>query len=75
MAGIGEALFREGNPADALAAYEAARDVVKAQDGEGKSYALLSQNCAAIADSMHDPVSAQSYRSRAEEIMAKLEAR
>ncbi|MCI2048441.1 MAG: tetratricopeptide repeat protein [Lachnospiraceae bacterium] len=73
MAGIAEALYRSGDPANALAAYETAIEALRKNDGEGRGCALLYGNCAVICDSMHDPVSAQSYRAKAAAILSKTE--
>ncbi|MDO4284328.1 MAG: tetratricopeptide repeat protein [Eubacteriales bacterium] len=70
IAGIGEALYRQGDCEGALASYEKALELIRDNEGEGESYALLCRNCAAIAESMHDAVTAQSYRDKAERILA-----
>jgi hypothetical protein len=69
MAGIAEALLPgAADPADALAAYEAAIGKSLKEKGRGRKEAMrtaVRSNCAVpSADSMHDPVSAQSYRSK-----------
>ena len=68
LAGIGEALVMEGDYPNALASYERAKDEVLAQDGKGRSYALLLDNCAAVADRMNDTVSAAEYREEASRV-------
>ena len=71
LAGIGESLAMQGDYPDSLAAYERAKEEVRFQDGEGKSYALLLENCAAVCDRMRDAVSAAEYRAEASRVKEK----
>ena len=66
LAGAGEALFRQGKGEAALEQYEKALALLREQGGADESYALLCQNCAAVAESLGDPLTAQQYRDCAE---------
>ncbi|WP_130837919.1 tetratricopeptide repeat protein [Lachnoclostridium sp. Marseille-P6806] len=73
MAGIAEALYRQGSPAKALAQYEQLRDFIEKQDGRGKSYALICRNCAAVCDGMGDAATAAEYRAEAASVTDGME--
>lgn len=71
IAGMGEALLKQGRSAQALAEYEKALHLLEEKNAKGDGYALLCENCAVIAESMADPEKAAFYRKKAEDVRPK----
>ena len=72
LAGVGEAYYRMGDYALALASYEKALLEVKKHFGENQSYAVLCENCAAVCDCLADGEKAGKYRERAQNIYERI---
>ncbi len=67
IAGIGEALLKQGHSAQALAEYEKALHMLEEKDAKGDGYGLLCENCAVIAETIGDPEKAAFYREKERE--------
>ena len=71
IAGMGEALLKQGRSADALSEYEKALHMLEVRDAKGDGYGLLCENCAVIAEAMGDSEKAAFYRKKATEVQQK----
>ena len=72
LAGLAEAAFRKEDYARALSFYEKACEEVQKHFGENASYAILSENCAAVCERMGDEERRQEYLTRAKRVREAL---
>lgn len=72
LAGMAETFFREKDYAQALAYYDRACGEVVRHFGENESYAILSENCAAVCERLGDERKRQEYLARAERVRKSL---
>ena len=72
LAGVGEAYYRMGDYAPALASYEKALLEVEKHFGKNQSYAVLCENCAAVCDCLADGEKARKYREQARNIYERI---
>lgn len=68
LAGLGEYYFHQGELGQALTYYDCACEEVKEHFGENESYAILSENCAAVCEQMKDAQKQQYYLERAKSV-------
>ncbi|MBD5481913.1 MAG: tetratricopeptide repeat protein [Lachnospiraceae bacterium] len=74
LAGLAEAAFRREDYACALTYYDRACEEVRKHFGENASYAILSENCAAVCERTGDEARRQEYLSRAKRVREALGA-
>lgn len=72
LAGLAEAAFRREDYERALTLYDSACEEVVKHFGENISYAVLSENCAAVCERTGDTMRRQEYLSRAERVRKAL---
>lgn len=72
LAGLAEAAFRKADYARALELYDRACEEVAKHFGENESYAILSENCAAVCEQLGEPERRQAYLLRAERVRSAL---
>lgn len=72
LAGLAEAAFRKEDYARALALYDKACGEVAKHFGENASYAILSENCAAVCERLGEETRRQEYLSRAKRVRESL---
>lgn len=72
LAGLAEAAFRREDYACALTYYDRACEEVLKHFGENASYAILSENCAAVCERTGDETRRQEYLSRAKRVREAL---
>lgn len=72
LAGLAEAAFRREDYERALTLYDSACEEVVKHFGENISYAVLSENCAAVCERTGDTTRRQEYLSRAERVRKTL---
>lgn len=72
LAGLAEAAFRREDYARALSFYDKACGEVAKHFGENASYAILSENCAAVCEKIGDEARRQEYLSRAKRVREAL---
>ena len=72
LAGLAEAAFRGGDYARALTLYEKACSEVAKHFGENESYAILSENCAAVCERIGDDARRQEFLERAKRVREAL---
>ena len=75
LAGLAEAAFRKGDYERALTFYDKACAEVAKHFGENASYAILSENCAAVCEKLGDEARRQEYVSRAKRVREALGGR
>ncbi|MCM1537295.1 MAG: tetratricopeptide repeat protein [bacterium] len=73
LAGLAEAAFRREDYARALSLYDKACEEVAKHFGENASYAILSENCAAVCERLGENARRQAYLSRAKRVRDALE--
>lgn len=74
LAGLGEICFHKGDYEQALHYYDKACEEVKAHFGENQSYAVLSENCAAVCEQLKDTEKQEFYLNRAQVVYESLKA-